>query len=119
MLFILSQKWQKSVKPEVAKKCVEALSNIIKFEKYNTIIEPSAGSGVFSDMFLEFKDLNTLSYDIEPKQDYIKKQDFLKLNTNFLEKNKVLTIGNPPFGRQSSLAKKFIKKVYKKMFYFF
>ena len=44
------------------------------------------------------------------KKDYIKKKDFLKLNTNFLEKNKVLTIGNPPFGRQSSLAKKFIKK---------
>jgi hypothetical protein len=97
-------------KPEVAKKCVEELSNIIKFEEYDTIIEPSAGSGVFSDIFLEFKDLNTLSYDIDPKKDYIKKQDFLKLNTNLLEKNKVLTIGNPPFGRQSSLAKKFIKK---------
>ena len=57
-----------------------------------------------------FLNLNTLSYDIDPKKDYIKKQDFLKLNTNLLEKNKVLTIGNPPFGRQSSLAKKFIKK---------
>ena len=42
-------------KPEVAKKCVEELSNIIKFEEYDTIIEPSAGSGVFSDIFLEFK----------------------------------------------------------------
>ena len=56
-------------KPEVAKKCVEALSNVIKFEKYDTIVEPSAGSGLFSDIFLEIKDVDTLSYDINPNQD--------------------------------------------------
>ena len=40
----------------------------------------------------------------------IKKQDYLKLNYNkFLNKyNNIHIIGNPPFGKQSSLAKKFI-----------
>jgi len=94
----------------IAKKCVEELSNIVDFKEYDIIMEPSAGSGVFSDIFLEYDDLNVLSYDINPKQEYIKKQDFLKLKTNFLKEKSVLTVGNPPFGRQSSLAKKFIKK---------
>ena len=94
----------------IAKKCVEELSNIVNFKEYDIILEPSAGSGIFSDMFLEYDDLNIVSYDINPKQEYIKKQDFLKLKTDFLKKKSVLTVGNPPFGRQSSLAKKFIKK---------
>ena len=63
----------------IAKKCVEELSNIVDFKEYDIIMEPSAGSGVFSDIFLEYDDLNVLSYDINPKQEYIKKQDFLKL----------------------------------------
>lgn len=94
----------------IAKKCVEELSNIVDFKEYDIIMEPSAGAGVFSDMFLEYDDLTVLSYDINPKQEYIKKQDFLKLKTYFLKEKRVLTVGNPPFGRQSSLAKKFIKK---------
>ena len=94
----------------IAKKCVEELSIIVDFKEYNIIIEPSAGSGVFSDIFLEYNNLNVLSYDINPKQEYIKKQDFLKLETDFLKEKSVLTVGNPPFGRQSSLAKKFIEK---------
>ena len=39
------------------------------------------------------------------------KQDFLELDIKLYKDVKnVHTIGNPPFGRQSTLAKKFIKK---------
>ena len=55
---------------------------------------------------------NVYSYDIDPKQNYIVKQDFFELDiSKFINcDNKIHSIGNPPFGRQSSLAKKFIKK---------
>lgn len=76
----------------------------IDLDKYDTIIEPSAGSGAFSD---EIE--NCISFDIEPEGDNIIKQDFLEIKS--LESTgRILFIGNPPFGERSSLAKKFIKK---------
>lgn len=70
------------------------------------LFEPSAGYGAFSDLFED----NFIAIDIEPKKDYIQKQDFLTYNTDFLEDFKVVTIGNPPFGKNSSLALKFLNK---------
>lgn len=71
-------------------------------DKYDVIIEPSAGSGAFSN-----KLKNCIAYDLEPENKKIIKQDFLQLNA-ITGKNK-LFIGNPPFGQRSVLAKKFIK----------
>lgn len=83
---------------ENAKFCISKI-NINDFER---IIEPSAGSGSFSNK------INCIAYDIEPLADGIIKQDFLSLD---IKKDvKTLVIGNPPFGRQSSLAIKFINK---------
>jgi len=50
--------------------------------------------------------------DIEPKAHRMIKQDFLNWDTQalYLVRNKVLVIGNPPFGKQCSLALQFIKK---------
>ena len=56
------------------------------------------------------------AFDIDPKKVYMIEKDFLKLD---LEKynqakqevpHRIHCIGNPPFGRQSSTARKFIKK---------
>jgi predicted RNA methylase len=72
------------------------------------IIEPSAGNGSF------IKGIRTLSnhclfYDLEPENPDIIKQDYLEYN--IVDKyDNIHVIGNPPFGRQSSLAIKFIKK---------
>jgi hypothetical protein len=51
-------------------------------------------------------------YDLEPENEEIKKQDYLQLDYENIINNfeKIHIIGNPPFGRQSSLAIKFIKK---------
>lgn len=82
---------------ENAKFCLSYLDLL----NYDIIIEPSAGNGSFS---------NCIAYDIDPKDSKIIKQDFLKLNTEQFNNKKILTVGNPPFGRQSSSAIKFINK---------
>ena len=86
--------------PENVDKCLSYLN----FEDYDLIIEPSAGNGSFSN-----KINNCVAYDIEPLGNNIIKQDFLQLNIN-KEDRKILVVGNPPFGRQSSLAIKFLNK---------
>lgn len=86
-------------KNEVVDYCL----SFIETDKYNKIIEPSAGNGAF------LKKLpGAIGYDIEPATDNIIKQDFLLLE-NPKEEN-ILVIGNPPFGIQSKLAIKFFNK---------
>jgi hypothetical protein len=75
------------------------------------VIEPSAGNGAFIKPIKSIFN-NYRFYDLEPEHNEIVKEDFLnfeydKINEQF--KN-IHIIGNPPFGRQSSLAIKFIKK---------
>ena len=87
---------------DIAKICISKISNL---HNYSSIIEPSAGIGSFS------KNLkNVFAYDLDPKSKLIKKQDFLLLKQKKQWGNKILFIGNPPFGKRSSLAKQFIKK---------
>lgn len=83
-------------KPEVAEYCL----SFIDLKRFDRIIEPSAGNGSFSNLIE-----NCEAYDILPQNEKIIKQDFFTLN---VEKGNILVVGNPPFGRQSSLAVKFI-----------
>lgn len=89
--------------PKIAKEIYYYLNEKFDLSKY-TLLEPSAGEGSFSNLFHK----NSVSIDIDPKQDYIKKADFLKKKFSFSEM--VFTIGNPPFGKNSSLAVKFFNK---------
>jgi hypothetical protein len=72
--------------------------NIIEY------LEPSAGGGVF----LQFFDKPYFAYDIEPENQNITKQDFLKLNLEYKEGRCI--IGNPPYGDRNTLAVRFYKK---------
>lgn len=83
------------------KEIVKSLLKEVDLNKFKTIIEPSAGNGSFSD------EINCIAYDIEPENKNIIKQDFLTLNIK--KENPILIIGNPPFGRNGSLALAFIK----------
>lgn len=87
---------------DVAQKCIDS----IDITKYDIVVEPSAGTGAFYN-FIDHP--NKIGIDLEPKCDGVIKQDFLEWNLNEFPLPKVLTIGNPPFGRNSSLAQKFIK----------
>lgn len=90
-------------KKNIVSLCIEDLN----FNEYDLVLEPSAGNGSF---FNEIKHKNKLGYDIDPKSENILEQDFLTIDTKIFDNKKILTIGNPPFGRNSSLALKFIKK---------
>lgn len=98
-------------KPNIAKLCTNALKKHIKINSADLIIEPSAGNGAFIG---ELKRLvcEHRFYDIEPDHQEIIKQDFLLFNYSEYRRtySKIHVIGNPPFGRQSSMAIKFIKK---------
>ena len=92
----------------IANECLNILKNTGIIDKeIDLMIEPSAGNGSF---ITGIKNLcsNYAFYDLEPMHDEIIKQDYL----NFENKTTLRThvVGNPPFGRQSSYAIKFIKK---------
>ncbi len=62
-------------------------------------IEPSAGTGVFLDLVPE-----AAGYDIDPKHPRVERANFLETAVP----QGAVVYGNPPFGRQASLAKAFI-----------
>lgn len=98
-------------KPEVAKYCIQEFQKYITVEEDDFVIEPSAGNGSFLENLYSINiSKNIYGFDIEPEHEKITKQDFLTFDyTKFPKNNKIYILGNPPFGRQSSLAKKFIK----------
>ncbi len=97
--------------------CINLVKKHIKFNPLDLIIEPSAGNGAFINAI---KKIGTKCqfYDISPdtsadngSSNHIVQLDFLQFNDVILDHEyKTHIIGNPPFGRQSSTAIKFIKK---------
>jgi hypothetical protein len=72
-------------------------------------VEPSAGSGIF--LRAAPSNVRQVGVDIEPGAPGILKGDFLMWTLPAAAaagRDRVLVFGNPPFGRQGSLAKKFI-----------
>ena len=97
--------------PSVVSKCIRQIKQYINIEHNDLIIEPSAGNGSFINE-LQTLSTNCLFYDLEPEHLSIDKQDYLLLDTAPMSNTypKIHIVGNPPFGRQSSMAIKFIKK---------
>ena len=95
-------------KRSVAESCVKEIISCLSWSSQNTLwIEPSAGAGAF--LTNKYK---TIALDLEPKAPGIVSADFLTWHIPPDIKNKygkVIFFGNPPFGRQGSIAKKFLK----------
>ena len=89
--------------PEYSKKCIDKTCELYDIERWDLIIEPSAGNGSFFNQILSDK---KIGIDISPDNENIIKQDFLDYYPPE-NKGSILVIGNPPFGRVSSLAIKF------------
>jgi predicted RNA methylase len=105
-------------KSDVVDTCLSIVTKHISIDPSDLIIEPSAGNGAFIGG-IKGLTTNHIFYDLEPENAEIIKQDYLELDyskfttingINGNNNNKIHIIGNPPFGRQSSLAIKFIKK---------
>jgi len=71
------------------------------------ILEPCGGTGEFIKGFqrLGIQDGNIISYDIEPKHPAVLQGNYLEQDMS--DHSGLVSITNPPFGRASSLAKKF------------
>lgn len=92
-------------KNTVSQDCCSILNRLIPGLETRTFLEPSAGTGSFIDAARAiFGNVKVKAYDIDPKRKDIRKADFLK--TKFRGSN-LVTIGNPPFGKRSSLAIQF------------
>lgn len=92
---------------KIAKYCIDLLKQNVPLEKRKYFLEPSAGTGSFSSELS-----NCISVDLDPKKPNIMKADFLILEKSDLfssekNSNEICVIGNPPFGKNSSLAVKF------------
>ena len=97
--------------PSVAQHCMELLAAHIMIELDDLCIEPSAGDGAFIPHIHNMFDYS-LFYDISPEHPEIVEQDYLTLDESRFQgyPPRKHVVGNPPFGRQSSEAIKFIKK---------
>lgn len=87
---------------EVVRDCFEFLKDNIEIDENEIFLEPSAGAGVFLEFLPHY-----VALDIAPEGEFIEKQDFLKYEPN---RNDFITIGNPPFGKRSSLAIDFFNR---------
>ena len=98
-------------KSNIVDKCVEYVKSNVIINADDLIIEPSSGGGAFLDSLLTI-DCSHNFYDTSPEDDRIEKRNYLILDLSGFKESfqKIHVIGNPPFGRQTTLAKKFIKK---------
>lgn len=97
--------------PQIVSECIELFNKNVQFSNNDVGVEPSAGNGSFIQAINNLFDTCHF-YDTHPEHPDIQKQNFLEIEPSHFSKyeTKIHVIGNPPFGRQSSLAIKFIKK---------
>lgn len=86
--------------------CLELLGRHYSLDSFDLIVEPSAGAGAF---LLQLPAEKRVGFDILPLHDGVVAQDFFTWEPP-PPSGKVLTIGNPPFGRRAKLAVQFIEK---------
>jgi hypothetical protein len=99
-------------KPEYAKKCIEIVFDKYPIDQWDFIIEPSAGSGSFLCQLPFYPERlyeKIIGIDILPEHSNILSQDFLVYEPPHMHK-KILIIGNPPFGKVSSMAIQFFNR---------
>jgi len=98
-------------KDTIVNLCISYIKQVIEIKPNDLIIEPSAGNGSFISAIKDLSN-NYKFYDIQPEHLEVIKQDYLLLKVDDIKSNfdNIHIIGNPPFGRQSSLVIKFIKQ---------
>lgn len=89
--------------PSIVDKCIDIIGLIYDWNQWDLIVEPSAGNGNF---LVKIPCVNKVGIDIMPEHHDIIKLDFFDYLPDNNKRN-ILVIGNPPFGRVSSLAIKF------------
>jgi hypothetical protein len=88
--------------PSVAKECLQKVGDNYSWDSWDLVVEPSAGNGSF---FLQIPTSKKIGIDLLPEDSQLLKQDFFTFVPSI--PGKILVVGNPPFGKVSSLAVKF------------
>jgi hypothetical protein len=91
----------------VAIQCIQHLLSALPVSENYLWIEPSAGNGAFLHNVPNH--IQCVGIDIDPKAPDIQQGDFLKWTPPKTNQN-IVIFGNPPFGRQSTIAKSFISR---------
>lgn len=103
--FRTNTKDQYYTKSSIAKDCIDSiLLKCPELSQYQWI-EPSAGNGSFLKALPA--NIQRIGIDLDPKMDGVLKGDFLTWEP--AAEAKRVFFGNPPFGKQGSLAKQFIQ----------
>lgn len=103
--FRTNTKDQYYTKSSVASQCIQDILQFIPGASNYQWIEPSAGNGSFLKALPA--SIQRIGIDLDPKIDGILKGDFLTWEPT--SEAKRVFFGNPPFGKQGSLAKSFIQ----------
>lgn len=103
--FRTNDKDQYYTKASIAKECVDRILSVSSALTDYQWIEPSAGNGAFLKALPG--SIQCQGIDLDPKMDGIIKADFLSWRPS--NEVKRVFFGNPPFGKQGSLAKSFIQ----------
>ena len=90
-------------KPEVVRRCLAELGSLSRFD---LVIEPSAGNGVFLDAI---KHPNKVGIDIDPQHPDVIQADWFKYEVDE-GCGSALVIGNPPYGQYHKLSSAFIRR---------
>lgn len=91
--------------PNYARQFLETIQKTVDLTAFDHLLEPSAGTGSFYNLL---DPARRIGLDLEPKSDGIIKTDFFDWMQPLA--TKIATIGNPPFGKNSSLAVKFFNR---------
>lgn len=104
-----NMKEQFYTEPSVAIQCIQHLLSVLPVSENYLWIEPSAGNGAFLHNVPNH--IQCVGIDIDPKASDIQQCDFLKWTPPpKTDENNIVIFGNPPFGRQSTIAKSFISR---------
>ena len=86
--------------PAIAQACFDQLLRAIPPSPDAIFLEPSAGNGAFFNLMPADR---RLGFDLEPRCPDVQLQDFLAY-TWPADHSRTITVGNPPFGKNASLA---------------
>jgi hypothetical protein len=91
--------------PAYAQQFLNEIKQTIDLNKFDHVLEPSAGTGSFYNLLDKKK---RIGLDLDPKAPGIIKTDFFEWMPPVAKR--IVTIGNPPFGKNAGLAVKFFNR---------
>ena len=91
--------------PVIAERCIQHVGDRYRWLDWGLVVEPSAGNGSF---LTQIPTKKRIGMDLSPQHPDIIRHDFFQYTPPQTD-DPILVIGNPPFGRNCSLAIRFFQ----------